>query len=150
MMQDREHAVDTLTGLIEATRDSAEGYTKAAELARNPRFKAIFLERAEARRRLSQELNGEVSSLGGQPIDDGSILGQAHRVFAELRDKISGNSDKAIIEEVERGESFVRERFQKAALDEGLPAQARLLIEKASIAISADLAETAAFENEFG
>jgi len=65
-------------------------------------------------------------------------------------DKISGNSDKAIIEEVERGESFVRERFQKAALDEGLPAQARLLIEKASIAISADLAETAAFENEFG
>jgi len=75
MMQDREHAVDTLTGLIEATRDSAEGYTKAAELARNPRFKAIFLERAEARRRLSQELNGEVSSLGGQPIDDGSILG---------------------------------------------------------------------------
>ena len=130
MTQDDEHAAHVFSNLVQITLDSAEGYEQAAELARNPRFKGLFQERAQARRLLAKELKDELRSLGGQSVNYGSILGQAHRVFVELRDKIAGQSDRAIVEEVERGESFVRDRFQKAAHDDALSAQARQLIER--------------------
>ena len=149
MTQDREYALHIFNSLIETTLDSADGYEKAAELARNPRFKSLFEERAQARRRLTQELKDEARSFGGQCPDDGSILGQAHRMFVELRDKIAGQSDRAVIEEVERGESFIRDRFQKAAHDDALLAQARQLIEHAYNTISADHDEASALKDEF-
>ena len=149
MPQDSEHVVHVFNSLIETALDSAEGYEKAAELARNPRFKSLFQESAQARMRLTQELKDEVRSFGGQPPDDGSVLGQAHRVFVELRDKIAGQSDRAVIEEVERGESFIRDRFQKASQDDALPALARQLIERAYNTISAGYEEVSAMKEEF-
>lgn len=149
MTEDREYTVQVLNGLVETTRDSADGYDKAAELARNPRFKNLFQERAQARRRLVRELDDEVRNVGGEPPKGGSILGQAHRVFAELRDRIAGQSDKALIEEVERGESFVCDRFQKAAQDDALPVQTRQSIERAHGALSADRDAARALKDEF-
>lgn len=149
LTRDREYAVQILNGLVETALDSAEGYEKAAELARNPRFKGLFQERAQARQRLTQELQDEVRTLGGQPPDGGSMLGQAHRVFAQLRDRMAGQSDKALVEEVERGESFIAERFREAAEDPALPVQAQARIRRASDAISADHAEMRALKDEF-
>jgi uncharacterized protein (TIGR02284 family) len=147
--EDSEHVVHIFNSLIETTLDSADGYEKAAELVRNSRFKSLFKERAQARMQLTQELKDEVRSFGGQSPDDGSILGQAHRIFVELRDKIAGQSDRAVIEEVERGENFIRDRFQKAFQDDAIPAQARQLIERAYSSISADCAEASALKEEF-
>ena len=149
MIQDREYVVGVLNGLIETTLDSADGYEKAAELARNPRFKSLFQERAQARRQLAEEIDAEVRKVGGEPPKGGSILGQAHRVFAELRDRIAGQSDKALVEEVERGESFVCARFQTAGRDDALPAEARELIARAAGAISADHDAARALKDEF-
>jgi uncharacterized protein (TIGR02284 family) len=147
--EDSEHVVHIFNSLIETALDSADGYGKAAELVRNPRFKSFFQERAEARMQLTQELRDEVRSFGGQSPDDGSVLGQAHRIFVELRDKIAGQSDRAVIEEVERGENFIRDRFQKASQDDALPAQARQLIERVYNSISADYEEASALKEEF-
>jgi uncharacterized protein (TIGR02284 family) len=147
--QDREHAAQVLYSLIETGLDSVDGYEKAAELARNPRFQALFRERAQARQRLVQELKDEAGVLGGQSPAAGSVLGQAHRVFAELRNRIAGQSDKAMIEEVERGENFICDRFQEAARNEALPAEVRALVQRASDAISADRDAARALEAEF-
>jgi uncharacterized protein (TIGR02284 family) len=149
VIQNREYVVQVLNGLIETTLDSAVGYEKAAELARNPRFKNLFQERAHARRQLAQEIDAEIRTAGGEPPTGGSILGQAHRVFAELRDRIAGQSDKALAEEVERGESFVCARFQAATQDDALPAEARQLIARAHGAISADHDAARALKDEF-
>jgi len=148
-IQDRDHTVGVFNSLIETTLDSADGYQKAAELARNPRFKSLFQERAQARLGLTKTLKDEVRALGGETPDDGTILGQAHRVFVALRDKMSGQSDKALVEEVERGEKFIRDRFEKAAQDDALPAQAHQLIARASDAIAADHIEMIALKDEF-
>jgi uncharacterized protein (TIGR02284 family) len=147
--EDSEHVVHIFNSLIETALDSADGYGKAAELVRNSRFKSLFQERAQARMQLTQELRDEVRSFGGQSPDDGSVLGQAHRIFVELRDKIAGQSDRAVIEEVERGENFIRDRFQKASQDDALPAQARQLIERVYNSISADYEEASALKEEF-
>jgi uncharacterized protein (TIGR02284 family) len=144
-----EHVIHVFNSLVETTLDSADGYEKAAQLARNPRFKSLFQERALSRVRLSEELKNEIHSFGAQSPHDGSVLGQAHRVFVALRDKIGGQSDLAVIEEVERGESFIRERFQKAFQDDAVPGRARQIIERAYSSISADYEEVAALKGEF-
>jgi uncharacterized protein (TIGR02284 family) len=149
MTQDHEYAVSVFDNLVETTLDSVEGYQQAAELARNPRFKSVFQARTQARRRLAQELKDEVRSFGGKSLDNGSILGQAHRVFVALRDKIAGQSDRAIVEEVERSESVVRDRFQRAAHDEALPVGARQLVKRVYGSISDDYDKVSAMKDEF-
>ena len=57
--------------------------------------------------------------LGGTPEDDGSILAAGHRMFLKLRDSVSG-SDASVIDEVERGEDFIKAKYEAALKDDEL------------------------------
>ena len=46
---------------------------------------------------------------GGTPNDDGSLKADLHRRWVDLRAAIAGDGgDKAVIEEVERGEDYIK------------------------------------------
>ncbi len=87
MPPENEHSAQLLNRLIPTTMDSADGYELAAELARNPRFKTLFLERATARHKLTEALSkAEVRSFGELPEADGSLLAEeAHRALLDLQ-----------------------------------------------------------------
>lgn len=57
---------------------------------------------------------------GAEPQEEGSGLAKAHRAFLELKEKVTGHSDKAVIEEVERGEAHLLSKFEKALADDEL------------------------------
>ena len=143
-----DHAVRVLNSLIETTVDSADGYRKAAETTGNPDFKTLFKTRAKRRAELSSRLKAEVRSFGGQPRDDGTLLGAGHRTFLGLKDKVAGGSDKAVIDEVERGEDFICDKFEKAARDNELPQQVRQLVEKVYTSIKAECDEVSALRRQ--
>jgi uncharacterized protein (TIGR02284 family) len=143
------YAVQVLNTLIEPAFDSASGYEKAAEMARNPRFTVLFRERADARRRLGEDLASAVRALGGEPASHGSVLGPAHRLFISLRDKVGKDSDKPLIEEVERGEDFLRGRLAQAIEAVGLPEPARETISRACGQVTTEHGEIAALKDEF-
>ncbi len=150
MPETHDYAIQTFNRLIETTIDSADGYEKAADLARNPRFQDLFRQKEQKRRQLAVELEDRVRGLGGEPWDKGSFRGVTHRAFLELRDRIGGgHSDKPVIEEVERGESFIRDQFAAAAQDAVLPEEARRSIERDLGAIQAEHDEIAAIGREF-
>jgi len=69
-----QHDIKVLNTLIETTLDSVDGYTEAAKDAGNPGYKMLFERRAAERRRVVNNLQGTVRSLGGEPEDDGSVL----------------------------------------------------------------------------
>ena len=52
--------------------------------------------------------------LGGDPEDDGSFMGKTHQRFLDLKAAITGRDEKAIINEVERGEDYLKEKFETA------------------------------------
>lgn len=108
----------TLNTLIATTLDSADGYRKAAEKADNERYRSLFLEFAGERERCVRQLQDEVRQLGGNPEDDGSILAAAHRAFLSLREAVTGSDDRSVIAEVERGEDYIKGKYE-AALDGG-------------------------------
>jgi uncharacterized protein (TIGR02284 family) len=139
-MQDHHsHAVKVLNSLIETTLDSANGYKEAAENVTNPEYRSLFSERSQARLELSRRLQQEVRSFGGEPEDDGSVLGAMHNKFVDVKNALMGGADdKAVINEVERGEDVIKAKYEMAHKDEELPVEARTVITEACAEVRRD------------
>jgi uncharacterized protein (TIGR02284 family) len=129
-MADRDDEITTLNTLIATTIDSISGYEDSATNIDNERFREIFRERASERQRVVEELRAEVRRLGGNPEDDGSFLGKAHQRFEDLKAAISGRDEKAIINEVERGEDYLKEKWQAALHSGNLSGESQDIIER--------------------
>jgi uncharacterized protein (TIGR02284 family) len=149
MPETDDYAVKLLNTLIETTLDSVDGYEKAAELARNPRFQSLFKARAQSRGKLADELQAEVRGLGAEPWDKGSFRGRTQRAFLQLRDRIGGKSDKPVIEAVEHDEDLICGQFAEAANDSGLPESARQRINGMQGSLRAEHDEISAIRHEF-
>ena len=132
-MTDNSHSeeISTLNTLIATTIDSITGYENSAKDIDNQRFAQIFRERANERQRVVQELRDEVRRLGGNPEDDGSFLGKTHQRFEDLKAAITGQDEQAVINEVERGEDYLKEKFETALNSDTLSGEARSVVERA-------------------
>lgn len=122
------HDVTVLNSLIETTIDSVDGYRHSAGAATNAAFAEIFRRRAEEREQLVARLRERVRELGGEPEDEGGLLAAAHRQFLSLRDTVTGRDDKAVIAEVDRGESYLNAKWEAALADEALSSETTRLI----------------------
>ena len=130
-MFDSSTDIRTLNSLIATTLDSVDGYTEAAAATDHAGFGDMFTARATERRSIVTQLQGEVTRLGGNPEDDGTILASAHRTFLDLKSVVTGRDDKAIVNEVERGEDHILHKFQDALKDEDLSPETRTAIQSA-------------------
>jgi uncharacterized protein (TIGR02284 family) len=130
-MTEHNHSdeISTLNTLIATTIDSVTGYENSAQEIENSRFQEIFRQRASERQKVVSELQSEVRRLGGQPEEGGSFLGKAHQRFEDLKSAITGGDDKAIINEVERGEDYLKEKFETALEAGTLSGASRSVVE---------------------
>jgi uncharacterized protein (TIGR02284 family) len=114
----RDQDITTLNSLITTTIDSANGFERSAEDSDSGRFAEMFREFGQERRAVVSMLQEQVRALGGEPNDDGSLTANLHRRWVDLRAAIAGEGgDKAVIEEVERGEDHIKAKYE-AALEE--------------------------------
>jgi uncharacterized protein (TIGR02284 family) len=112
-----DHDVDVLNSLITTTIDSAHGFEHSAEHADAGRFRELFHEFGRERRQVVSALQQAVRSMGGTPNDDGSLKADLHRRWIDLRDAIAGGGDKEVVEEVERGEDYLKSKYEAALAD---------------------------------
>ena len=120
----------TLKTLTSTLNDSVNGYRDSAEHVESQEFREMFNDFAAQREQAAMELKAEVRRLGGEPDEDGSTLGSLHQTWVDLKSAITGRDDKAIINEVERGEDYLKDKFE-AALKGDVDPQARSVIERA-------------------
>ena len=123
--------ISTLNTLIETTIDSITGYENSASDIDNQRFAEIFRQRADERQQVVEQLRGEVRRLGGNPEESGSFLGKAHQRFEDLKAAVTGKDEQAIINEVERGEDYLKEKFETALSGGTLSGESRSVVEQA-------------------
>jgi uncharacterized protein (TIGR02284 family) len=130
-MTDHNHSdeITTLNTLIATTIDSVTGYENSAQEIENSRFQEIFRKRASERQDVVSKLQAEVRRLGGEPDEGGSFLGKAHQRFEDLKSAITGGDDKAIINEVERGDDYLKEKFETALSAGTLSGESRSVVE---------------------
>ena len=130
-MDDRKEEISTLNTLTATLIDSVTGYEDAASNSEAGRFAQMFRERASERQRCVEDLRAEVRRLGGDPEDHGSFMGKTHQRFLDLKAAVTGRDEQAIINEVERGEDYLKEKFE-TALDSGhLSGESRAAVEQA-------------------
>ena len=129
-MNDRKDDIATLNTLIATLIDSVTGYEDAASNSDGNRFAEMFRERASERRQCVEDLRAEVSRLGGDPEDDGSFMGKTHQRFLDLKAAVTGRDDQAIINEVERGEDYLKEKFETALNSDHLTGESRAAVER--------------------
>lgn len=123
--------ISTLNTLIATTIDSITGYEDSATNIDNERFREIFRQRASERQQVVEQLRAEVRRLGGNAEDDGSFMGKTHQRFVDLKAAVTGRDEKAIINEVERGEDYLKEKFETALNDGTLSGDSRAVVEQA-------------------
>jgi len=115
---DNKDQISTLNTLLATTIDSVKGYEDSAENIDSEQLRQIFRQNADERQQVVTSLREEVRRLGGDPEDSGSFMGAAHQRFEDLKAAITGRDEKAIVNEVERGEDYIKGKFE-AALESG-------------------------------
>ncbi len=128
---DFDHDINVLNTLITTTIDSANGFERSAEDADMPQFVDMFREYAQERRQVVGRLQEKVRQLGSTPNDDGSLKADLHRRWVDMRDAISRGGDKEIIEEVERGEDYLKAKYDTALEDSRLSPETLTVIREA-------------------
>jgi uncharacterized protein (TIGR02284 family) len=130
-MDNRQTEISTLNTLITTLIDSVNGYEDAAANSDAGRFQQIFRERAGERQRVVEDLRAEVRRLGGEPEDSGSFIGKTHQRWLDLKAAVTGRDEKSIINSVETGEDYLKEKFETALKEGDLSGESRAAVERA-------------------
>jgi uncharacterized protein (TIGR02284 family) len=135
MQNDNKHDIKTLNGLIETTLDSADGYAEAAKDAKSQSLISLFRERSVERRQVASTLQQRVLLLGAEPEKDGTVLASAHRMFVNLRTSLTSNDNKAVVDEVERGEDHIKAKFEDAMKDKDVSPDTKAVISDVYVSV---------------
>lgn len=126
MTNQHEQVIKTLKQLIKLCSDGNKGYKEAADQIENDEIRTILYRLSQQRALFEAELKTEVRNLGGTVDDEGpddtegTFLGNLHRKWIDLKDKLSSKEYEAILEECKRGDKAAYEAYEEA-LKENLP-----------------------------
>jgi uncharacterized protein (TIGR02284 family) len=128
----------TLRACAKACIDGERGYAAAAKDVRDPELRGLFESYSKQRAGFVSALEHLLESLGGPPVEHGSIRGLVHRGFLDARVSMEGATDAVILGECERGElaaiaAYDRE-FERTPID-SLPPDVRALVVEQRAAI---------------
>ena len=126
---DKDNVLATLNDLIETSRDGEEGFRTCADAVKSVQLKETFRQAASRGAQAGSELQAKVRSLGGDPERRGSVSGSLHRAWVDLKSRITGMDETAILAECERGEEVAQRTYQDA-LSKDLPADVRSMVER--------------------
>lgn len=142
--------VTALNTLIATLLDSIDGYQKSAGDIDNQALADKFNARARERQSAVTKLQAAVAAAGGNPEDEGTLLGGAHRVFQSLKETVMGRDDKAIVSEIERGEDYLKGKFETVLAEGDLSPTARAAADEAWQSVKAGHDEMSALKHSMG
>ena len=106
-----------LNELLEKTYDAEKGYKTAADNTEMISIKKFLTDKARQRYNFGHELKKEIMEYGQLPEKGGSIKGDLHRGWIQLKSSLASNKTEQILEEVERGEKASLESYDEILKD---------------------------------
>jgi uncharacterized protein (TIGR02284 family) len=128
-VMDKSHDISVANTLIKTTLDSMKGYADACEQS-DGSHRELFDSMSRERSQVASKLQAQVALLGGDPEDDSSFTAAAHRTFMDLRAAVSGRDEEQIIKEVERGEDYLKAKYEAALEDTEVSPETRQVIQQ--------------------
>lgn len=127
-MENAKDTVKLLNELIQISEDGEKGFKAAAEKAEDPSLKSLLQDRSKACGTAISELQGLVVKFGGKPETSGTLAGAAHRGWVKVRAAV-GDTNTAVLEEVERGEDVAKAVCSRAMRNE-LPIEVKTVLDR--------------------
>ena len=109
-MENRKKTIEELNDILEKNYDAVNGYRKAAENAVgvtpsvDTTLMSFFNRQVKERQVFVDELKNEIRSLGGEPKEDGSVVGTLHRFWIDFKTAFSMDKEESILEACITGE----------------------------------------------
>jgi len=120
-MRTKEEMGKKLNELLEKSYDAQKGFHEASKNAKSKKLQEFFRQKSEEREVFIKELTEEITAYGQDPKDDGSLKGDAHRTWMNLKSSVSGDDDEAMLEESLRGEKAALEDYKDITKEKDLP-----------------------------
>jgi len=130
-----------LNDLLEKIYDAEKGYKKAAESVSHTGLKNFFNRKAQERYDFGHELKEEIYAFGEKPDTKGSITGDIHRVWMDLKQFFGSDNAEAMLEEAIRGEKATVKEYEDVLNDTTLPEKTRVILQKQMVYINNDLSK---------
>jgi len=118
-MKTKEEMGEKLNELLEKSYDAREGFAKASKSAKNKKLQDYFRQKSEEREIFIKELKEEIVGYGENPKTDGSLKGDVHRAWMNLKSSVS--DDESLLEESLRGEKAALEDYKEITKEKDLP-----------------------------
>ncbi len=125
--------------LLETLEDGKDGYTKGAEKLSDLDDQALvvtFREFADQRGRFADELQQLAGVYGDDPERSGSVVAALHRGWMSLKDAVTKDDAKAVLDVARQGEEHAVSSYEKA-LDQDVSADLRTVVERQLVGIRA-------------
>ena len=113
--------VNNLQDLLEKNYDAEKGFTKAMKDAKNQNLKRFLQQQAAQRNRFVTELDQQIRSMNEQPKESGSLTGDLHRTWIDIKSSVAGNTDEAVLEECIRGEKASWNEYEEKLQNKNFP-----------------------------
>src|SRR5690606_13521403 len=127
-----DEIVNNLQDLLEKNYDAEKGFTKAMKNAKNENLKHFLKKQAFQRSRFANELTQELRQLNEEPKGSGSVTGDLHRAWIDIKSAVAGNEDEAVLEECIRGEKASAEEYEEKLQKYNFPPQISNVLQKQS------------------
>lgn len=140
-MKYSEKISDGLNNLLVKNYDAEKGFKLAMNKIDNPTINTFLKDRAAQCGKFAQELKSEILQYGELPEQDGSIKGDIHRAWMNLKAAVASNEQEQLLEEVERGEKASLEEYNEILYDKGvvLPPSTESMLKRHRDAIKSSL-----------
>jgi uncharacterized protein (TIGR02284 family) len=109
--------------------DSRKGYKEAAERVEDDRVKALLMAFSQERTALEASVDAElrIQDPEADHDDGGTIKGDLHRAWMDLRDSLSKSENANVLSECERGEGYLLMRYDEVLKKDDLQPATRSL-----------------------
>lgn len=140
-MESNKEIISDLKSLVTILNDGKQGYESAAETTDSLELKAVFGKYALERAAYAAELKAHIKQHGGNEDDNdnGGVLGSIHRTWIDVKQALSGNNDKAILDAIITGEKSAIEKYDGYIADYADHADHLSLLKKQRDGIQSDL-----------
>ncbi|KZS38881.1 hypothetical protein AWE51_14975 [Aquimarina aggregata] len=136
-----------LNDLLEKTYDAEKGFKKASENVQHVGLKSYFEQKSQERRSFGHALKTEISSFGQDVDKGGSITGNLHRTWMDVKAFISPENEESMLEEAIRGEKAALDEYSNVLSETTLPPSTQTVLVEQKNKISDGLASISKLED---
>lgn len=117
-----------LNSLMEKNRDAEKGFAKAADKSKAKSLAEWFNDRSVDRKVFNEDLKVEIASFGQDFDESGSLTGDLHRTWMDLKTLFSTDNDEAMLKEAIRGEKAALDEYNEVLGEISLPSSTEMVL----------------------